>query len=253
MRIALSSGISQKKSRKAGRSVKNLLSSMLFLGIAIMMFKFQMVYGIIERNIPNPEIQTISLASSGASKVSKAEVLEILQLPKGQSIREFDIFAAQQKLKQHPWIENVSIRKIYPYMLEIFIEDSVPEAIFVSKEGKFLISKSGKIIHALEQVPKDSPYIILFGEKAIKKYKEISQKLYHTKLYSDILSLSFVGNRRWDIYLKSKITLKMPAEFDDTLFPALEKILSSQKDLKMIDLRLFPSKIYMKYHAETKK
>ena len=105
----------------------------------------------------------------------------------------------------------------------------------------------------LEILEKNHDYknlINFYGENSIINSKHLISKI-DQDIKQMIQSLIFVENRRWNIKLKNKITLKLPEKNLEAAIKNYKKIYSnlSNKDLKdieIIDLRI-PNQATIKY------
>ena len=146
------------------------------------------------------------------------------------------------KIKQDPWIKNVSIRRILPNRLEINVEEYSPFAILKTNNKYELIDENGMVINISER-EKRGYYNLIFitGDGAKENiyglFNMLSTKPY---LFSRIKSIIRIGNRRWNFELDNGIIIKMPENDIIDAWEKLDKIISikgSEINIKSIDLR----------------
>lgn len=146
------------------------------------------------------------------------------------------------KIKQDPWIKNVSIRRILPNRLEINVEEYSPFAILKTNNRYELIDENGMVINISER-EKRGYYNLIFitGDGAKENiyglFNMLSTKPY---LFGRIKSIIRIGNRRWNFELDNGIIIKMPENDIIEAWEKLDKIISikgSEINIKSIDLR----------------
>lgn len=146
------------------------------------------------------------------------------------------------KIKQDPWIKNVSIRRILPNTLEINVEEYSPFAILKTNNKYELIDENGVVINISER-EKRGYYNLIFitGDGAKENiyglFNLLSTKPY---LFSRIKSIIRIGTRRWNFELDNGIIVKMPENDIIEAWERLDKIISikgSEINIKIIDLR----------------
>ena len=146
------------------------------------------------------------------------------------------------KIKQDPWIKNVSIRRILPNRLEINVEEYSPFAILKTNNKYELIDENGMVINISER-EKRGYYNLIFitGDGAKENiyglFNMLSTKPY---LFGRIKSIIRIGNRRWNFELDNGIIIKMPENDIIEAWEKLDKIISikgSEINIKSIDLR----------------
>ena len=74
--------------------------------------------------------------------VTEEELINLISRYLGSSFFAFDVSEAKQSLEQHPWIRRVSVKKVWPDMLVLDIQEEV--AIARWGDGQ-LINQFGEI------------------------------------------------------------------------------------------------------------
>ncbi len=92
-------------------------------------------------------ISTIQI--SGLSRLSEGEVLAQAHIEKGANIMAINLPLTRKRLKAHPWIADVSIRRQIPDALELNITEQYPLAV-VDLGRKFVINRQGDIFKKAE-------------------------------------------------------------------------------------------------------
>ena len=178
----------------------------------------------------------------GINHLNQKDILNSINYYNKKNIFNVNLKNIYNEIKQNTWVEEVSIKKIYPNTLKIDLIEKEPIAIWQNKSAYHLITKNGEIILEanLNNFKKHLPIII--GKNAHKNVYSILQILNIDKnLTKNIWSLTFVNERKWDIHFNQGLTIRLPST---SVKEAWEKIiLLSEKfnilslDLTELDLR----------------
>ncbi|MCV6548119.1 MAG: FtsQ-type POTRA domain-containing protein [Cohaesibacter sp.] len=183
-----------------------------------------------------------SVLISGQKEVSEAEILNALSLNSESSLLTFDAYAARKNLEQISWIAEAKVQKLYPNKLQIVVEEQKPFALWQRGQYVSLIAYDGSVISdRVEPAFKALPLVV--GHGAQRQASLLFELLSHyPSLARKIRAVAYVGERRWDLYLKNGVFIKLP-EYD--LQDALDKVMAfdeegnlSRKDIISVDLRL---------------
>ena len=144
------------------------------------------------------------------------------------------------KINQFNFIENYSIKKIFPSEIKIAIKQTNLLANTFKKEKKYFIGSNGKLI--------DNKYFIIdnelpnvFGNFLIDDFNFFIRIINNAGLnYKEFTDYYYYKNGRWDIKLKNDIIIKLP---QDNVFNSLinaKSLLENEqiKQNKIIDLRI---------------
>jgi cell division protein FtsQ len=82
----------------------------------------------------------------GNQRMSRGEVLTLLEGLSGASIVMTDLEGWRQKLLMSPWVADASIRRMLPGTLTVVIEERRPVGIGRVKDRLFLVDPSGAVI-----------------------------------------------------------------------------------------------------------
>jgi len=82
----------------------------------------------------------------GNQRMSRGEVLGLLEGLSGTSIVLTDLESWRQKLLMSPWVADASIRRMFPGTLAVAIEERQPIGIGRIKGALYLIDKTGTVI-----------------------------------------------------------------------------------------------------------
>ena len=186
----------------------------------------------------------------GITSLNKDEILIFFTKFKNKSIFLVPVKEISNKIKKNKWIQEVNIRNDYKNTLTVNIKEETPIGIYENNNQKILFSNNLAILEILGKNHNYKNLISFYGENSIINSKYLISKI-DQDIKKMIQSAIFIENRRWNIRLKNKITLKLPEKNLKEAINNYKKIYSnlSNKDLKdieIIDLRI-PNQAIIKY------
>ena len=144
-------------------------------------------------------------------------------------------------LKKNNLVESFYIKKIYPNLIKIKIEQTKLLAITNKNGKKFFIGSNGKLIPGsqVEASYNELPFVYSKSNyiNFIKLKKIIDESEFQ---FEQIESFYYFPSNRWDIKTKDGFLIKLPEKnIEESLkFALLIKINDEFKDKKIIDLRI---------------
>ena len=186
----------------------------------------------------------------GLTNLNKDEILIFFNKFIDNSIFLVPVKEISNEIKKNKWIKEVNIRNDYKNTLKVNIKEETPVGIYENNNQKILFSKNLVVLEILGKNHDYKNLISFYGENSIINSKYLISNI-DQDIKEMIQSLIFVENRRWNIKLKNKITLKLPEKNLEAAIKNYKKIYSnlSNKDLKdieNIDLRI-PNQAIIKY------
>ncbi len=197
------------------------------------------------------EIAAVKL--SGQKETTEFEILEALEIQAGTSLALFDAAAARERLSRIPWIETVSVKKLYPGTLQVSIDERDAFALWQRGDSLSVIDAKGQVIS--DDV--DGRYanlLMLVGHGAQHRGAEILDALGAVpELRSRVRAARLVSDRRWDLLLENGITVRLPEQdvaraLDDVMRMDNETGLLT-RDITVVDIRL-PDRVVVRLTDE---
>lgn len=183
---------------------------------------------------------------SGQSETSEVDILENLAMGDFPSLVTFDVASARERIEALPWVDHVTIRKLYPDTLQVAVAEREPFAIWQNGTAVSLIDKTGrKLSTTIGERYAKLPMVVGIGaDKRVDEFVAMIDGV--PTLKARIKAGVLVSNRRWTIVLDNGVELLLP-EIDpaDALVQVVAlddgaQILS--REISAIDLRL-PSRL----------
>lgn len=177
----------------------------------------------------------------GRSHIRKDTLLNTLSLKLNAPIFSINLHDIHRRVSQIGWVKNVVIERRLPSTIYITIEEHVPVALLQNESAHQLIDAAGTIIDGAD--PTDFTHLkVVSGADAAANAAPILDALRtEPELYSEVWAISFQSGRRWDVFLKSGLEIRLPETDPISAWSKLavidrEKAITN-RDLAVIDLR----------------
>jgi cell division protein FtsQ len=103
-------------------------------------------YRLIDGALSAASLTISRISVSGNSRISRGEVLSLLDGLTGQSMVTVDLEAWRQKLLTSPWVADAAIRRILPGTITVSISERQPIAIGRIRDQLFVLDQRGSVI-----------------------------------------------------------------------------------------------------------
>ena len=92
------------------------------------------------------EIRVVEITRT--DRISRDEVLAMLDLEPGRGLLLIDLVQAQRSLETHPWIRRATVRRVFPDTLVVELDEREPVAVLKTGAGgrEFLLDREGALI-----------------------------------------------------------------------------------------------------------
>jgi cell division protein FtsQ len=168
---------------------------------------------------------------SGQSQIPEREILARVGVSATSSLPFFDAAEARKALEALPLIKQASVRKLYPDRIVIDIVERTPTALW-QKDGEVnAIAADGTVIDLMRDKYATLPFVV--GEGANARIGEFNALLdASAELRPRILAGVLVGDRRWNLKLRSGIEVKLP---EDDPLSAMATLVALQRQSRILE------------------
>jgi len=221
--------------------MKKLYKPLLFFMILILLSTFNpngLKNSSFEKKVPFFAINEIKIIDNYL--ISKKEIDFRLAHLYGKNIFFLGVNDLVDPLLSIDYLKKVEIKKKYPNIIIVKIEEEKPIAVFNKKGKKFFISDSSKLISYIEDDNfSDLPNV--FGDESELFLPSflilLTKKEFPVK---EIKNFYFYKIGRWDLDLLNGQLIKLPYENIENSIDQLIKLLQREdfKKYKVIDLRI---------------
>lgn len=195
---------------------------------------------------------------TGQREIDEGDVLDTLSIHSGQSLFFYDAAAARERLQSIPWVQDVSVMKLYPGTLRVIIEERVPAALWQPSIDApvVVVDSAGKVItDRLETRYARLPRVV--GAGAEQRVAEITSLLDDVpELQKKVRASMLVSNRRWDLFLDNGVQVMLPEANPQKAVAELEETDKASglldRDITVVDLRL-PDRLVVRLSDDARK
>lgn len=178
---------------------------------------------------------------TGHHESSEIDILDQLGLDGWTSLIGFSAEAARERIAALPWVQSVSVRKIYPDELEVKVEERTPFAIWQHDGQLTVIEASGAPIAPFSG-GRHAALPLFVGEGSEKQAAAFLAKVSdYPEVASRAKGYILVAGRRWDLRLDNGVTVKLPEFGVDEALAELVKLDRENgllsRDIVAVDLR----------------
>jgi cell division protein FtsQ len=186
---------------------------------------------------------------SGATHMSESRILAIAGIDASRSLPFFDVAQAKARLEADPLVKQASVRKLYPNQIVIEIVERTPYAVWQKDGDVSAIAADGAPIDEVSDSRyADLPFVVGEGANGrVREYVGLLDAM--DELKPRVEAGVLVGQRRWNLRLKSGVDLKLP---DDNPQAAIAELLTLQrqsrileKDAMALDFRV-PGRVFVR-------
>lgn len=178
----------------------------------------------------------------GRQDISHAQMLDKVAVKRGTPLLAVDTRAIQQRIQELPPVAEASVRRLWPNRLLISVRERVPIALWQKKQILFPIDKEGVTL-TYQRAENFTNLPVVVGDEAPKLTYALLKALdSYPEVKSQLKAVTYVSGRRWDLYLKSGMLIKLP---DGDVNVGLKRLmrfadehLIFAKPIAVVDLRL---------------
>jgi cell division protein FtsQ len=196
-----------------------------------------------------------SIDVRGIRRMDPRPVYELAADQKTTAMPLLDVTAIRQRLLEYGWVKDARVSRRFPDTLVIDIVEREPAALWQDEDRLTLIDKEGVVLDRV-QVSKMPDLPLLIGKSANEHAVALDQLLNKAPaLKAQLVSATWVGERRWDLSFQSGETVALP-EGDQAAATALTRFAKMDKSAGLLgrgilrfDLRI-PGKMTVRLPRE---
>ena len=146
--------------------------------------------------ISTPRFQIQNVTFKGNHVLNNSQLFEWLGPVIGENLISIDLVRLNKRLSEHPWVQTVSIQRIFPQGLEFELIERVPYAR-IKKDQTYLIDNFGFILSPEKPGYGNLPLILLNDSK--EQGVSNGELLKSLKTMDDFNQLSFFKNNPLEV------------------------------------------------------
>ena len=177
-------------------------------------------------------------------KVSSSEIKKNIQINtnylKNKNIIFLDKKNIFEELSDLNYLENITVKKKFPSKIKINADKTNFLAITYINKEKYYVGENGKFITA-KRILSEKKLPIIFGKFQINDFINLKKILNQENVNQEnIIKYYYHKNKRWDLYYKENILIKLPNNNISSSIKLYKKfkIKNDIKEGVIIDLRI---------------
>ena len=172
--------------------------------------------------------------------IFKNDILDSLKNIKGKNILFLKKSDIDLSLKSIDFLEKIEVKKQYPNKIIIKIYETIPVAILLKDNTKYLVDNKSNLVTYKENIT-DEKLPNIFGKDAEVNFINFFEQLQKGKFpKKKIKNYYFFKIGRWDLQLVNNQIIKFPSEkISDAISQSIELLENENfKNYSVIDLRI---------------
>jgi cell division protein FtsQ len=171
----------------------------------------------------------------GRQSVERDVLKNILNVEKGEPIFSYNLADMAQNIESLTWVKNVRIERRLPDTLYIVMEERTPLALW-QQGGRVVLVDGDGVILSDKNLKKFSDLMVIVGDEAPQKAGTLMSYLQAEQtLKAQVTGARWVGNRRWDLVLKSGAIVRLP---EQDMGLAISRLAKAQKEDQLLSKKL---------------
>lgn len=190
---------------------------------------------------------------SGAAHMDESRILSIAGINSKSSLPFFDVGEARKRLEADPLIKQASVRKLYPNQIVVDIVERTPYGVW-QKDGEVraIAADGGAIDEVRDGRYFGLPFVV--GDGANTRVKEFAALLdAMAELKPRVEAGVLIGERRWNLKLKTGVEIKLPEDDPKAAIATLLKLERQsrilERDVLALDFRA-PGRVFVRLSQE---
>jgi len=184
----------------------------------------------------------VDVRVSGNRETSEIDVVESLGLDGYTALIGLDVREARERVAALPWVESVTIRKVYPDAIDVSLVERTAFAIWQHDGELTLIEANGRPIAPLTGNRFDDLPLVV-GEGAPDRAADFLRRVAaYPQLGTQVRGYVRVAGRRWDLHMANGVVVRLPDDGEDAALASLARMQDEQdvlgRDIVAVDLRL---------------
>ncbi|MDP6604526.1 MAG: cell division protein FtsQ/DivIB [Rhodospirillales bacterium] len=189
----------------------------------------------------------------GRQETTRRQLLEALDVTRGDLILSFDPETAQQRLVNIGWIAEARVARRLPNTIYVEIVEREPIAIWQNK-GKFVLVDPEGVVIARQGIDRFSHLKVIVGDDAPQHAPALFAMLKtQPDLMKRVAAAVWTGGRRWNLRLDNGVDVRLPEEGAKGAWDRLARYEREhqllRRDIIAVDLRV-PDRLVVRMNRE---
>ncbi len=150
------------------------------------------------------------ITAKGFDNADEAEILTALGPVIGSSILQFDPFAARARVEELGWVRTAAVSRLWPDTVHISVREREAAAVWQLAGAMHLIDEDGAVIREVDAYEYSNLPLIVGAGAPASAAGMLRALRGEAVLWGRAAALIRVGDRRWNVRLKSGADIKFP-------------------------------------------
>ncbi len=169
---------------------------------------------------------------SGVRHLPRLSVYQEVLQGGSDSIWLIDLAALRGRLQALPWVQDARVERHWPDRIAVFITERHPAALWQTGGEVFLIDGTGQVLPA-DNLEEFASLPLLVGDGAGENAgKFLPMVASHPKIAAQMEAALWIGDRRWDVRMKSGETISLPE--GDAAATALQRFADIDRETPLL-------------------
>jgi cell division protein FtsQ len=173
----------------------------------------------------------------GRNRTPREQLLEALQVRRGDPILGIDLAATRQRLEEISWVKSATIERRLPGEVHLLIIERNPIVLWQSQGKYYLVDRDGQVVG--DEIEEYAELPLMVGEGAPDHAAELTDLLdSEPALKKRVKAAQWIGDRRWNITLDRTtggIDIRLP---EDNPIAAWHELASLDKDQSLLERKV---------------
>lgn len=189
------------------------------------------------------------ILAAGHYHTRRKDLLAAISVKPGDDMMDVDPDEIRARVEALDWIASAKVARLWPATLQVQVVEKEPYAIWQSRGVSWLIDRKGATI-TKDGVGEFAGLPLVVGNGAPQRAAELIEIMKRFPGIQRLTKASVrVGERRWDLHLKTGIQVRLPEDGIEDALQRLTVLEQEQKiferDIESVDLRL-PDRLVIK-------
>lgn len=176
-----------------------------------------------------------NLIIDGRINTDRSQLKALVDIAPGDPIFATNLPDIERKLEQVSWVKDALVERRLPDTLYINIKERSPLALW-QRQGKLSVVDAEGVVLTDRVLDRFRDLPIIVGEEAPQRAPELVAMIQaEPALKARLESAKWIGGRRWDLYLKNGIAIRLP---EDDQGQAIARLSHAQKSGGLMDRQI---------------
>jgi cell division protein FtsQ len=150
------------------------------------------------------------ITAKGFENANEAEILSALGPVIGSSLLQFDPYAARARVEELGWVRTAAVSRLWPDTVHVSVREREAAAVWQLAGAMHLIDEDGAVIREVDAYEYSNLPLIVGAGAPASAAGMLRALRGEAVLWGRAAALIRVGDRRWNVRLKSGADVKFP-------------------------------------------